>query len=73
MPTVNKLNGHKFALLQHEEFIIGLACREDIPGGFSIICTPLVVKFILTDTYYFFKREYLSRLRIRQKLVCDLR
>ena len=39
MPTVIKLNGHKFALLQHEEFIIGLACRADIPDGFSIICT----------------------------------
>ena len=39
MPTVIKLNGHKFALLQHEEFIIGLACREDIPDGFSIVCT----------------------------------
>ena len=39
MPTVIKLNGHRFALLQHEEFIIGLACREDIPDGFSIVCT----------------------------------
>ena len=32
-------NGHKFALLQHEEFIIGRACGENIPHGFSIVCT----------------------------------
>ncbi|RUS81426.1 hypothetical protein EGW08_010810, partial [Elysia chlorotica] len=34
MPTIVKLNGHHFALLQHEEFIIGLACSEDIPDKF---------------------------------------
>ena len=36
MPTVI---GHKTDLLQHEEFIISLACREDITDEFSIVCT----------------------------------
>ena len=54
MPTVIKLNGHKFALLQHEEFIIGLACREDIPDGFSIVCTrnTLLLKVLRLDTHF---------------------
>ncbi|GFS12680.1 hermansky-Pudlak syndrome 4 protein [Elysia marginata] len=36
MPTVVKLSGHNFALLQHEEFIVGLAGSPDIPDNFLI-------------------------------------
>ncbi|GFO41252.1 hermansky-Pudlak syndrome 4 protein [Plakobranchus ocellatus] len=36
MPSIVKLNGHNFALLQHEEFVIGLAGSVDIPDNFLI-------------------------------------
>ncbi|XP_035829221.1 uncharacterized protein LOC101858984 isoform X2 [Aplysia californica] len=36
MPSLVKLAGHNFALLQHEDFVIGLAGSPDIPDKFLV-------------------------------------
>ncbi|XP_059146773.1 uncharacterized protein LOC131934707 [Physella acuta] len=36
IPSIVKLSGHTFALLQHEEFIIGLTGSPDLPDKFLI-------------------------------------